>query len=1386
MNVILIVAAVVVVASCKPSFPLFINFGPKNAPECGSEGSFIEDTGEPFRFHHDNLMKYGWRSAVTPFEPTRAKTALRKTDAKVGCPRKSFAYMQFGDAKKDPNEPDVLWQLSDVPNGYYTVDLIVGDVARTGDVHSVFVNGQKLIQKLQKTETEFLRTTTVVLVSNGRMRFFPMGGRNTKLNRIIIHEGGTPKTGGSLKQVEVNFLPKGETNCGQKFLKDVGEAYGLKKEGYSYGWFTAGTEDELNDGNRYDISDRMVKRKGEDNCLFSSFASMQKAGEPDAEWKIDNLTNGNYKVQVVAGDPQAKGFGSTHYIEANGVRVLRATVPDKPEDRVTGSATVKVSDGTMRISAQKRGKNTKLSAVSLRRTGPFPVPKPEPTPKPRSPPDECIPNPSEFDGALISNLRCEDVAQLPVYRQIGFNGKKAGLVGSDGVSVEWTMFLPTSNRNLAYDHKYLLAKSGEGLQMRTSFGSMKGTANNQLNALGIGLDLPSRSLSLRMTWKLPATLKGKGERACMWFGNSPQKFVWLCVVAQGNKFFIELMVEKDDKQLSRKRVQVNVDENQRLVVLQLQLLSQSSEVVARYRTTGKLKDFASAEVPREYFSFDAANSDFRMLSRSYAGPYVNQGTDKSDTSHRFLMTDFEMREIQFSDDVKNTPGIDFKTTFLKNLNFVTAMAFGPNGKLYTTNAVCDVNVISFKADGITEAKRVTYKPLGERLCLGLEIDPDSTPSNVILWFSHSDSSQDDGQANSGRISRVKGVKLDKVQHVITGLPRAIGNHGPNSLHFGPDGHLYFTIGSNTAGGASNPRSPTFGLRPEQCLAAALLRANVKNKGFNGNCLEPADPVEMDKTGIASEKCNNLCDVEVYASGLRNSYDFTWRNGDLFATENGLGGTGTAPMISDDYKEGDSCNKPVPDGKIDLQDPESTEDLLHKITRGAYYGHPCPPRKECIYMGGFPKAADEIKVPRLPLEENKGGQYTLTTDIYKKRRNPHSKLLPPMLSFGLSRSPNGIIAYKGNQFCGKMKNDLLVTWYSQFDQVRWLHMNSKGGVERDETLRRTSLQAGGLDPLRNPLTLTQNKRGDLFISEFFGMQVRVLRPKGTGCNRQTASRATIHRHVDISGASLGHHIYVFGGQNSDLDAAQTSDVHSFDIVEDKWTTLEAKLPVAARSLAAVNWKDESVFLIGGFNDDMGVSTCARLSLEGQVHEHASMPVPRGGLSAIALGSERILVVGGSEHASLCPSRETYMYNPHAEVWSRGPDMHDERMFAASAYVNGNAIVCGGVGKALTEIQTCESFDGSSWKRIASLPAPLSRAGAVSTGDSLVLKGGETNGKVSREILEYNPQEDAWDTIGTMAVGRSAGIVTKVPGAGIYAMGGRTDVGEAPHADIFEYK
>ena len=112
--------------------------------------------------------------------------------------------------------------------------------------------------------------------------------------------------------------------------------------------------------------------------------------------------------------------------------------------------------------------------------------------------------------------------------------------------------------------------------------------------------------------------------------------------------------------------------------------------------------------------------------------------------------------------------------------------------------------------------------------LGLAVDPDSTPTEVILWLQHSDGSQGNGDANSGVISKLTlftngcTVTGKSSTDVIVGLQRAIANHAPNSINFGPDGRLYMAIGGTTGGGASNDGTSEFGPRPEQDLTGEEL------------------------------------------------------------------------------------------------------------------------------------------------------------------------------------------------------------------------------------------------------------------------------------------------------------------------------------------------------------------------------------------------------------------------------------------------------------------------------------------------------------------------------------------------------------------------------------
>ena len=142
--------------------------------------------------------------------------------------------------------------------------------------------------------------------------------------------------------------------------------------------------------------------------------------------------------------------------------------------------------------------------------------------------------------------------------------------------------------------------------------------------------------------------------------------------------------------------------------------------------------------------------------------------------------------------------------FEKALSFVpmpTSIAYGPDGRLYVSELFGTIHALTLNEDKQAIADQV-ITTLGERLTLGLTVDPASTPGNVVLWASHSSPSLFEGAPNSGMVSRLSGPGFADRQDVITGLPRAIANHGTNSIHFGPDGRLYIAQGGNTGRGCA--------------------------------------------------------------------------------------------------------------------------------------------------------------------------------------------------------------------------------------------------------------------------------------------------------------------------------------------------------------------------------------------------------------------------------------------------------------------------------------------------------------------------------------------------------------------------------------------------------
>jgi len=110
-----------------------------------------------------------------------------------------------------------------------------------------------------------------------------------------------------------------------------------------------------------------------------------------------------------------------------------------------------------------------------------------------------------------------------------------------------------------------------------------------------------------------------------------------------------------------------------------------------------------------------------------------------------------------------------------------------------------------------------------------------------------------------RFDAKKGKTVGEYQRIITGLPEG-GNHWSRSLHFGPDGMLYVSVGSSC--NVCQEKDPR---------RAALLRFTPEGK-----------------------------QAEIFASGLRNTVGFDWHptTHELYGVDNGR------DLLGDDFPPGE--------------------------------------------------------------------------------------------------------------------------------------------------------------------------------------------------------------------------------------------------------------------------------------------------------------------------------------------------------------------------------------------------------------------------------------------------------------------------------------------------
>jgi hypothetical protein len=149
-------------------------------------------------------------------------------------------------------------------------------------------------------------------------------------------------------KLQISFRPTGAEPVGS-YRVDNGLAYGVRGQGYTYGW---------DQDNTSGMFDRDSTRSHSER--YDAGAHMQPSGQ-NRTWRI-RVPNGTYNVRVIAGDPSATD--SSYSIDVDGQRVIRGNA-NQFSYWFDGSTTIDVNDGNISLTNGVGAINNKINFVEI-------------------------------------------------------------------------------------------------------------------------------------------------------------------------------------------------------------------------------------------------------------------------------------------------------------------------------------------------------------------------------------------------------------------------------------------------------------------------------------------------------------------------------------------------------------------------------------------------------------------------------------------------------------------------------------------------------------------------------------------------------------------------------------------------------------------------------------------------------------------------------------------------------------------------------------------------------------------------------------------------------------------------------------------------------------
>jgi N-acetylneuraminic acid mutarotase/glucose/arabinose dehydrogenase len=685
-----------------------------------------------------------------------------------------------------------------------------------------------------------------------------------------------------------------------------------------------------------------------------------------------------------------------------------------------------------------------------------------------------------------------------------------------------------------------------------------------------------------------------------------------------------------------------------------------------------------------------------------------------------------------------------------SLKHPTTVQFGPDGKLYVGQQDGYIHVLTLDADRkVVGVQRITAihdtpnrNPDGSpatvvgRHLTGIDFDPASTPSRPILWAVHSDPRFCFNQSpttcpvniDSGILTRLTGPSFDQAANrtdFVTGLPRSRENHAPNAVHFGPDGWLYTTLGSDTNYGAP---STAFSGLAERYLTASVVRFNVKQTA--------AFPIDVRNVTSAAGLIPGV--FELYATGYRNAYDFLWHsNGRLYANVNAGNFTaGNTPGPDDGCPDGYSF------------DPGTRADFLSLVEQGDYGGNPDPARQECVLDEGT---------------------------MYPTPKTPEPDYHPPILHYSNGTSSDGMAEYTSPTFGGQMLHNIISATYAGNQSVRRVVLSADG---------RSVLFEEDLAIFNQPLDVAVGPEGSIYVAEYGANDLQIMAPSPTvegSWETQTPLPVPTQEHGVVACAGK---VYVLGGLTA--PSTDTNAVWAYDPGTKQWSAA-APYPGIAVDHPGAACVTGKVYLLGGLvNAGTPVKTVYRYDPTTDAWEpRADMPTARGAMG-VAVQDGKIYAAGGIGYPA---KADMATYDPAADAWQSLAPMPTPRDHLVMESVGGKLYAIGGRNVTVgSVVATNEVYDPDTNTWAARAPMPVARGGIASATlhEHIQVWGGEgpsgTPTSTYPQGHDYDPKTDTWIPIageptprhGTDAA--TLGLSAYVPAGGPQTGSSVSDVNE----------